>query len=61
MTTLKPLSSQQLRQVCDPAQFDFQTTDELKGLDEILGQERAVDAILFGMGIRREGYNLFAL
>jgi lon-related putative ATP-dependent protease len=61
MTTLKPLSSQQLRQVCNAAQFDFQTTDELKDLDEILGQERAVDAILFGMGIRREGYNLFAL
>ncbi|MBE9506530.1 MAG: AAA family ATPase [Chloroflexi bacterium] len=59
--TTEPLSAQQLRQTCDPSQFDFETTDELEDLNEIVGQERAVDAILFGMGIRREGYNLFAL
>jgi len=57
----KPLPAHQLRQRCDPSQFDFETTDELDDLSEIVGQERAVDAILFGIGIRREGYNLFAL
>jgi len=30
-------------------------------MTEILGQERAVDALTFGMGMRSEGYNLFAL
>ncbi len=61
--TLEPLSVQQLRQTCDPSQFDFETTDELAdlSLNEIVGQERAVEAILFGIGIRREGYNLYAL
>jgi lon-related putative ATP-dependent protease len=61
MITAQPLSAQQLRQICDPAQFDFETTAELKDLGEIVGQERAVDAIQFGIGIQREGYNLFAL
>ncbi|MBL7063177.1 MAG: AAA family ATPase [Anaerolineae bacterium] len=61
MITAQPLSAQQLRQICDPAQFDFETTAELQDLGEIVGQERAVDAIKFGIGIQCEGYNLFAL
>ncbi|MCP4537673.1 MAG: AAA family ATPase [Chloroflexi bacterium] len=61
--TIDPLSTQELCQTCDPSQFDFETTNDLANLNlnEIVGQERAVDAILFGIGIRREGYNLFAL
>jgi lon-related putative ATP-dependent protease len=51
----------QLRQRCDPAQFDFETTAELEDLNEVLGQDRAVEAIRFGIGIQRAGYNLFAL
>ena len=61
MTTVEPLPAQQLRQRCDPSQFEFETTAELEDLSEIVGQERAVDAILFGIGIRHKGYNLFAL
>ncbi len=56
-----PLPAQQLRQRCDRAQFDFETTAELEDLNDVLGQERAVEAIRFGIGIQREGYNLFAL
>jgi lon-related putative ATP-dependent protease len=59
--TMKSLSAQQLRQTCDPSQFSFETTDELEDLNELVGQGRAADAILFGIGIQREGYNLFAL
>ena len=61
MTTVKPLSARKLRQRCSPSQFKFKTTDDLEDLTEIIGQGRAVEAILFGIGIRREGYNLFAL
>jgi len=61
MTTAQPLKAEQLRQICDPSQFDFETTAELEDLNEIVGQERAVEAIQFGIGIQREGYNLFAL
>jgi lon-related putative ATP-dependent protease len=61
MATLQPLKPEQLCRACDDAQFDFDTTAELEDLSEIIGQERAVDAIHFGIGIQREGYNLFAL
>ena len=51
----------QLYHPCDPAQFAFNTTSELDDLTEILGQSRAREAIEFGLGIRREGYNLYVL
>ena len=46
---------------CDTEQFDFKTTAKLESLAEIIGQERAVGAVRFGVGIQRDGYNLFAL
>jgi lon-related putative ATP-dependent protease len=61
MAPVQPLSADQLCRTCDGSQFDFETTAELEDLDEIIGQERAVGAVQFGIGIRREGYNLFAL
>jgi lon-related putative ATP-dependent protease len=59
--TISPLPHQRLCRTCDPSQFDFETTADLHEAVEIVGQERAVEAILFGIGIKREGYNLFAL
>lgn len=56
-----PLSPEALNRRCDPAQFSFKTTAELAPLDRILGQDRAVAAVQFGIGIRQEGYNLFAI
>lgn len=50
-----------LRRACDPSQFKFKTTAELTEPAEVLGQTRAVDAIRFGIGIAREGYNLYAM
>lgn len=46
---------------CDPALFEFESTAELDGSTEIAGQQRALDAIRFGIGIRHDGFNLFAL
>lgn len=59
--SIRSLKAQQLCCKCDPAQFDFETTEELKDIDQIIGQERAVSAVRFGIGIQRDGYNLFAL
>ena len=56
-----PLSPEQLYNACDPAEFPFETTAELEDGLEIIGQQRAIDAIRFGIGIRHQGYNLFAL
>jgi lon-related putative ATP-dependent protease len=61
MGLVAPLEPAALYRRCDVSQFSFRTTDDLPDLTEVIGQERAVEAVRFGIGIRREGYNLFAL
>jgi lon-related putative ATP-dependent protease len=61
MTSIQPLAPEALCTQCDPAQFTFATTAELDDLTQVLGQARAVEALKFGIGIRRDGYNLFVL
>ncbi|MFN6201366.1 MAG: Lon protease family protein [Acidobacteriota bacterium] len=58
---MKTLTKDELYHRCDPDQFTFKTTADLDEISEMVGQARAVEAVLFGIGIRREGYNLFAL
>jgi len=49
----------ELRHTCDPAEFAFKTTAELKSREEVIGQARAVSAIEFGLAIKNHGYNIF--
>ena len=58
---VKKLESSALYRRCDANQFEFETTAELEDLAELIGQPRAVEAVNFGIGIQRNGYNLFAL
>lgn len=51
----------QLRKTCDPDQFNFHDTSELDPLEEVIGQDRAVRAVTFGIGIDSRGYHLFAV
>ncbi|MGD8623443.1 MAG: ATP-binding protein [Anaerolineae bacterium] len=46
---------------CDPALFAFETTASLPGEVSIIGQDRAVQAIEFGVNVRAAGFNIFAL
>ncbi len=55
------LTAEQLYLRCSQEQFAFETTNELEPLDRIIGQARAVEAVQFGVDIRQEGYNIFAL
>ncbi|MCC2113252.1 MAG: AAA family ATPase, partial [Hyphomicrobiales bacterium] len=55
------LPASALRRACDPAAFDFATTDDLAPIDGFIGQDRAIDAIRFGAQIKQPGFNLFAL
>jgi len=50
---------EKLRWVCDAAQFSFATTDEIANLEGSIGQERAVAAIDFGLGMSNHGFNLY--
>jgi len=61
MSNLKPLAAELLYRRCDPAKFTFETTAELDDLSEVIGQVRAIDAAQFGIGMRREGYNLYVM
>jgi len=53
------LAPEQLRKRSDPEQFSFETTADVSPLEEIIGQERAVRAIRFGLDIQSPGYNVF--
>jgi len=55
------LPPEKLRRASDPEEYAFQSMAELPELDEIIGQERATQAIEFGIGIPSYGYNIFAL
>ena len=44
---------------CQTEDFAFQCTDELAPLDRFIGQDRALDAIRFGLEVDKPGYNLF--
>ena len=46
---------------CDSADLAFKTTDELQPLEDHLGQERAVDALKFGLQMPHDGFNIFLL
>ncbi len=48
-----------LRLICDPKIFKFKNTSEVKPLDTVIGQERAVQAIDFGLNMQDPGYNIF--
>jgi lon-related putative ATP-dependent protease len=55
------LKAEQLGAPCDPAAFAFRSTAELTPLDGLIGQERALEATAFGIGMPTAGYNLFVL
>jgi len=60
----KGLKAQDLYRHCDPSAFSFETTAELEATPDVskgLGQPRAVEALSFGVGIRHQGYNIYAL
>ncbi|MEN6369072.1 MAG: ATP-binding protein [Thermotogota bacterium] len=58
---VKELNASQLRYTCDPSGLAFRTTAELAPLDRIIGQERAIDALRLGLGIKdaKNRYNIY--
>lgn len=48
-----------LRWTCNPDGLGFKTTDDIKITREIVGQERAVNALQLGLEIEAAGYNIF--
>jgi len=50
---------EKLRWHCDPETLPFETTETIQACEEIIGQERAQEAIRLGLSIHGIGYNIF--
>ena len=53
------LPAERLRKECRPDFMRCETTKNLVPLQEIIGQERAVRALKFGLGIKDPGFNIY--
>lgn len=61
MTNSFELKPEELFAKTDPKILAFKTTDEVKSMEDVIGQTRAIDAIKFAINIKKPGFNLFAL
>jgi len=53
------LPLEKLRNICPSDLMHCESTKELTPLSEIIGQERAVHALKFGLGIKDHGFNMY--
>jgi len=56
---IEKLKPEELRRTFSRKQLPFDSTESLKPLGDIIGQERAVSALQFGLGIREAGFNVY--
>ncbi len=61
MKKITALPANKLRQVTNPKIFKFKTTKELHIPTLFVAQKRALTAVQFGLNIKNQGYNLFAM
>ena len=57
--TFEEVPVEQLRWRCDPNSLPYETTEAIQPCEEIIGQERALEAIRVGLDINSLGYNIF--
>jgi lon-related putative ATP-dependent protease len=57
--SISKLKISQLRKTIDSKSFPFKSTNEIKPLDEIIGQQRAINAIELALEMDHSGYNVF--
>ena len=53
------LNYKDLKNVCNPNVFNFETTADITDNDLVYGQERGIKALEFGLSINAKGYNLY--
>ncbi len=56
---IQKLKPEQLRRIVDPASLGVDTTECIEPSTTIIGQNRAVRALQFGLGIRQVGYHIY--
>ena len=50
---------EKLKKKCDPNLFKYDTTEELPASRELIGQDRAMEALKYGLSIQKKGYNIY--
>ncbi len=53
------ISISDLDHKCEVNALDFKTTKDLEPLNEMIGQDRALEALDFGLQVDKKGYNIF--
>ncbi len=53
------LSADAVRKRCDPSAFKCNSTEELEPQENIIGQDRAISALKFGLSIMKPGFNIY--
>ena len=56
---VKELTAEQVRLQCTPTVFKCDSTEELRPKDGIIGQDRALSALKFGLNIAKAGFNVY--
>ncbi|HEY3423532.1 MAG TPA: ATP-binding protein, partial [Negativicutes bacterium] len=59
MAKCQEIPAEKLRFTCNETLFAFETTAEVPPLEVMIGQERAVKAVEFGLVAKNPGYNIF--
>jgi lon-related putative ATP-dependent protease len=54
------LEASDVRRTCDPASLGFESTEALEAPSTIIGQNRALKALQFGLQIQNSGFNIYA-
>lgn len=60
-TRIQPVPVSELRKVCPPLSIEPDSTEKAPAMAVYLGQERAINAIRFGIQMEHDGYNVFVL
>ena len=55
----RKLKPEELKWTCSADSFDFESTNALKPIEGIIGQERALKALKLGVDLKSPGYNIF--
>ncbi len=59
MPTRFEIPAEQLTWRCDLSYLPFTCTAEMTPLEDFIGQDRAIRAIEFGLGVNKPGFNIF--
>ncbi len=59
MKNTKELNYKDLKDICNPNIFKFETTADIKEYDTIYGQDRGIKALQFGVEVKVKGYNIY--